>query len=571
MLQELYIKNIAIIKELEISFGSGLNILTGETGAGKTIILNSLGLLLGARSDFDVIRSGEDKARVQGVFSGDVMEEFIPRLDDLDLPAVEEELIITRDIDRRGRSKAKVNGERILLNQLQTLTRNTIDIHSQHQHQSLLDPEFQRELLDSFAGLSGKKNDFRNRLLEYRSITEKISQLETEKDKTREQRDFFEFEIDKIDSINPEPGEDIKLREELNLVKNSELLFEKLKLSLDKLYDEDNSIVNNLNSIIFENSRTSEIDSKIEKQVSRLKSVLAEVEDISYFIRDYLNGLDFSPEHTEELNLRLSQLEDLKRRFKRDLSGVLDYREEIRTKLDNLKNFDINIDGYLKRRTELEKELGELALGISKTRKKFAKLLEKQVESGLRDLNMSDARFQVRVIPRVIDSGGIEIKGKNYDVIESGIDDILFMISPNKGEELRDLDKIISGGELSRVMLSIKEVFSDKNQVKILIFDEIDAGIGGKTADVVGRKLKKLSESVQVVVITHLPQIARFADHHFKIEKVAEGDRTVTVIKQLEPEEQKQELARMLSGENITDLTLQHAEELLSENKKGNK
>ncbi|HDS09718.1 MAG TPA: hypothetical protein ENN73_05760, partial [Firmicutes bacterium] len=328
MLQELHITNIAIIKELEIVFSPGLNVLTGETGAGKTIILNALGLILGSRSDFEIIRTGEKSGKVQAIISGHSPRFIQDKLRELGLePDASGELIIIREIDSSGKSKAKVNGERILLGQLQDLTGNMIDIHSQHQHQSLLQPEFQLEILDGYAGLEDRLNRFSKLLTEYREIVRKIEKAEAEREQTLKQKEFFEFELKKIEDIAPEPGEDTRIKNELQVIKNSELLYEKISGSLDLLFDNETSIYNSVNSVILDNSRTSEIDDGIRECISRLREVQAEIKDISMFFRDYIKKLDFSPEHIEELNLRLSQLNDLKLRFKKDLDSILVYGE----------------------------------------------------------------------------------------------------------------------------------------------------------------------------------------------------------------------------------------------------
>ncbi len=565
MLLELHIKNIAIIKDIEIHFGKGLNILTGETGAGKTVILNSLELILGGRSYFDVIRTVEKSARVQAIFTGGTVDVLNKKSLQLGLfeTSDSDEVIITREIDVNSRSRAKVNGERILLNQLQALTLNTIDIHSQHQHQSLLSSEVQRDILDLFSNLKSEKSQVKEILTLYRILGKRIADIENENREILKQKEFFEFEINKIEDTAPIPGEDEKIKQELKLVKNSELLFDKLKKTVSILYEEDDSVVNQINKVIFENNRTSQIDNGIDENITRLKGILSDVEDISYFFRDYLKSIDFTPDHVEELNSRLSNLEDLKRRFKKDLPGILEYKEQLKNKLSSLADFKINFKNDLIRQQELETELGKLVLDLSRLRSKAAVKLAKKIEKSLNDLNMNSVKFSIAVKKRELDSSGFKIKGKFYDISDSGIDDVKFLISPNKGEDLRSLEKIVSGGELSRIMLAIKDVFAEKNHVKILIFDEIDSGIGGKTAEVVGRRLKELSKSVQVIVITHLPQIAKFADNHFLIEKLEDEDRTITTIKLLNEKLRKLELARMLGGEEITDLTLKHAEELL--------
>lgn len=563
MLRELRIKNLAIIEDAAAEFGEGLNVLTGETGAGKSIIISALSLALGERATSTIIRSGEKEGTVQaffdikpGAFHGSV-ETF---LRDAGIEA-DEGIILTRSISSAGKSKAYINDSMINLQTLSDASRAIIDIHGQYEHQSLLAPEKQLELLDLHGGLQKERQAVSDLYAGMSGLRQKISALE-QKDKERFQRiDMLQFQIKEIEAAGVKTGEEEELQEEAKILSSAVRLAELANRAYDSLYSLDSACITNLSSVMDDLKEISVIDSRAEDALKSAGDAMPLLEEASYFLRDYKDGINFDPARLEDVQERLELIKRLKKKYGETLQDVIDKRESALIELEELQHSEEMLDGLKKELVDSRQRLTEKAHELSKKRKAVAKKLEPKIIAELAKLSMPDTQFSIGITQQQGDD-----TSDGFKVTSMGIDDIEFLISPNVGEALKPLSKIASGGELSRVMLALKGIMSGGDRIPVLVFDEIDSGIGGKAAETVGKRLKDLSSMHQVICITHLPQIASYADIHLKIEKKTEKGKTRVSIKRVEKDERAEEIARMLSGE-ISDVSLKHAKEMLKSKK----
>ena len=551
MLREIHIKNFSIIDNVHIEFGEGFNVLTGETGAGKSIIVDALSLALGERATGDFIRSGEKEAVVEAFFdlSPEVLDTSTKTfLDDNGINA-DDGLILKRIISAKGRSRAYINGSMVNIQNLSDVSSAIIDVHGQYEHQSLLSPEKQLDLLDIYGALLKERRGVEGLYEKLLEIKRRISGLE-QKEQDRAQRlDMLEFQVREIQDADLSPGEEEQLAEEEKVLGSSVRLAELSNKSYESLYSSDDSCISALSEIMTDLEAIAGIDSRADEALRSVKDVLPLLEETGYFLRDYKDSLDFDPGRLEHVQERLELIKRLGRKYGGSVSGIIEFGEKALEELDGLMNSEEAL-GFLKEELEeIKTVFAEKAGQLSKKRVKIAKKVETGVVSQLKELSMPDTRFSVRITQ--------EEGGRN------GIDNVEFLISPNVGEDLKPLAKIASGGELSRVMLSLKVILAKGDETPVLVFDEIDTGIGGKTADMVGEKLKGLSRYHQVLCITHLPQIASFGDRHMKIEKKAGKERTKVEVNSINRDERTEEIARMLGGK-ISKVSLKHAEEMLA-------
>lgn len=571
MLKELRIKNYAIIDELNIDFKPGLNILTGETGAGKSIIIESLGLILGERASDESIRSGEDSAAVEAVFDISQIKKIREILAKSGIETEDNEIIIKRQISRSGKNRSYINGNAINLSSLKDIGNMLVDVHGQHEHQTLLYPENHSTVLDLFGNTFHLREKCRESYSNLQNLQMEMNEL-INKERERVQRiDLLNFQMEEIDKAELNTGEDEELKREKNLIQNAERLHRYAVESYDILYSSEGSVTEKLNTVITAIGELSKIDSSTEKFLNDGREVLFQIEDLAARIRDYTDKIEFNPNRLSEIDDRLAEITALKRKYGANIEDILNYRKKIDEELSILSKNQERMDGLSGEIERLKKDLENIATGLASEREKAADRFESMIEKELKELKMEKVRFEVNFFYESPPSEGravgggifINYKGKPVRLFPEGIGKIEFFFSPNIGEDLKPLSKIASGGELSRVMLSIKNILTNKDSIPVLIFDEVDAGIGGGVAEVVGEKLKKVSKNRQVFCITHLPQIASRADAHFQITKKAFSSRTITVVKELLGEERVEEIARMAGGKVITDTVRRHAEEMI--------
>ncbi len=571
MIETLSIRNIALIDELELELTSGLNIFTGETGAGKSVILKAIGLVLGERASADIVREGTDFAKVEASVAPDEAHPmwhtdfvFGDVLDPSDV------VILSRQISASGRSRCHINGRLVNLKQLQALGTLLVDIHGQHEHQSLFRTETHLKLLDDFGGSSETCEQVRQIYTQLRALQREAASLADTLAASEREKELLEFEIKELTAANLEEGENEKLADEARLLKNAEALHASANMASQQLGSDGSGVggfgspLERLEGAAKELTKLSELDNSLSELQDRLESVIYEVEDIAAQIRQYADTVEFNQGRLDEIDDRLALISKLRRRYGNTISEILGYHAEAEQKLETIQ---LGSEKQAAVQAEIRKTVQEaqhLCTALSAKRVHVAKHLSERIEKELRTLGMDKAEFQasVELIP---DEGGeFQIDGERYAFRSDGMDAVEFLIAPNVGSEPRPITKIASGGEISRIMLALKTVLVQVDEVPTLLFDEIDSGIGGKVADVVGKKLKELSAFSQVICITHLPQIARFADKHFRVDKKVVGERTLITATALTAEEQVDEIARMYGGE-ATEIGLAHAREFLSE------
>ena len=563
MLQELSISNFAIIDDLRISFSGGFTILSGETGAGKSIIINAVNLLLGSRATATLIRSGQETAELEALFHikdqpGIVQ---IMKKNGYD-PA--EGLLIRRIISRKDRHRIYINGRLATIGLLNLITENLASISGQHVHQGLLKEEQQLAIIDQFGGLTPERNSVYQCFHEIVPLMRDLNDLKAKKDRQREHIQLLEFQKKEILDAGLTPGEDAALEQERIRLKNSEALFQTARDSIEMLYDSQGAVVEQLSLVKTNLEKAALIDPLLGSSAKRISEMAFNVEDIAEELRTYLKKIEMDESRLGDVEDRLDVINKLNRKYGGSLDAVFLRLESMEQELLNLESLAEDISGAEKRLSILHNRLVELTTTLSQKRKKTAKILAESVEKELASLKMPQTKFQVsfRTVPADISNDPYLTVETNV-AYETGIDQAVFLIAPNVGEPLKPLSNIVSGGELSRVVLALKAILAQTEAVETIVFDEVDAGIGGGVAEVVGKKLAALAKRHQIICITHLPQIAKFGDHHFIISKHVSDGRTKTSINCLSIPERIDEIARMLGGEKITQATLDHAREML--------
>lgn len=552
MLRELRIENLAIIEKLDLEFSDGLIALTGETGAGKSIILSGINLLIGEKASSEMIRDGADYLMAEGIFEANTEQasELLEMGIDIE---DEDEIIVKRQLDKNGRGKAFVNGKRIPLSNLREVMGTLVDLVGQHSHQMLLNKNNHIRLLDKFLSedMEGVKKNLEVTIDEYSSIDRKIKSIEKAKEELQEKKEFYEYQIVEIDEVKLVSGEDEELEDEYKKLFNAGKIKENLGESFSLLKNGEMNAM----SFIYSSKRAIEAvakyGSEFEEILVKLEKVYYELEDAVYSIENIDSDIEMDEYRINEVVDRLDKINTLKKKYGFTIEEILEYRDDIQGKLDTLDEGDFEVKKLLKRKEELKDNYWVEAKKLREARKEIAATIEANLGSELRFLNMKEAIFKVGLTE-------IESMGRN------GSDQIEFMIATNAGQGLKPLAKIASGGEVSRIMLALKSIFSSVDNVPILIFDEIDTGVGGETVRKIASKLKDIGNNSQVVCITHSPAIASKAKQQFYIQKQNHDGRTVTTVREIQEEERVQEIARMLAGENQSEAVVEHARELLS-------
>ena len=553
MLRELKIENLAIIDELDLEFGDGLIVLTGETGAGKSIILSGINLLIGEKASVDMIRDGEDHLLAQGVFeiNEEQAEELSARFG---IDVEDNEVIVRRYFDRNSRGKVYVNGVRVSLTNLKEIMGTLVDIVGQHSHQMLLNKNNHVRLLDKFLGEEGKelRGNINRVYLKYKEVSNKIDEIEKNRQEAIEKREFYEFQLNEINRVAPEIDEDNRLEEEYKKLFNAGKIKDKILDSNIQLRDGE------VNALHFINNSRRNIESlckygeEFEEILEKLEKVYYELEDCIDMLDTADRDIDIDENRLQKVIERLDLINKMKCKYGATIEEIIEFRDNIAEKINLLEENSFEVKKLLKEKKEAEEEYWKLALELRELRLKKALEIEKLLEQELQFLKMGDARFHI-----VVD--------KNEHMGNNGSDSIEFLISTNIGQGMKPLWKIASGGEVSRIMLALKVIFSRVDNIPILIFDEIDTGVGGETVRKIADKLREIGDHAQVVSITHSPAIAARAHEQFYIKKETVNNKTSTTVKKLDAKGRVVEIARMLAGENVTEAVLQHAEELLNE------
>jgi DNA repair protein RecN (Recombination protein N) len=563
MLRELTIRNFAIIDDLTIGFQPGLTILSGETGAGKSIVINAVNLLLGSRASDRLVRTGADSAELEALFEVPP-ESPVARLMTKNEFDPGEGLMIRRIISAGGRNRVYINSRLATMKLLNDLTGNLASISGQHAHQGLLNEEGHLDILDQFGGLMPLREKVRNRHGGILPLLEKLKALRSKKDRQSEQIDLLRFQREEIQAAAVEPGEDEALEGERRILKNAETLYRIVYEGVEALYNAEDAVAARLSEAARGLEKACEIDPGLTDRTRSVADAAFQIEDIAEGLRSYLQTVRIDEGRLEEIESRLDALQKLKRKYGGSLADVLAKLASIEAELSSIENIDEEIAGTEATLAERHRDLAALAEDLSVKRKETARTLAEKVEAELDTLKMADTRFEVVVEPLPAGEGADPWLTTGAAAIgPAGADRARFMIAPNVGEALKPLSAIASGGELSRVVLALKAILAQTESVETVIFDEVDAGVGGGVAEVVGRKLASLADFHQIVCITHLPQIAKFAGRHFRISKGVEGGRTRTTIVPLDEAERVQEIARMLGGVEVTQTTLDHAREML--------
>ncbi|MCB9259569.1 MAG: DNA repair protein RecN [Ignavibacteriales bacterium] len=564
MLTSLEIKDYALIQNINVEFSNGLNIITGETGAGKSILIGALGLLLGERASTETVRKGANKSYIEGIFDIGDNEKVKKFLEENDFE-FNEELIVRREISIKGSNRCFINDTPVQLSVVKQIGDLLIDLHGQHDHQSLLRSETHIEFLDEFCDIKNELHDFevaRKKLLEALSQLKKLRDSEKN---LKEKLSLNQFQLKEINSISPEKDEDLKIEKELNILENSEKLFESSSQIYSSIYENENNAYDILVSIKNHLEHISKIDEDFNLKLVDINSAIELVREIGDYSRDYLDKMEIDPSSIDALRDRAGAIHMLKKKYGGSLENVLSFKSKIEEELSLAENFADKIDELQKKIIDQREEVKKTAFIISKKRKNEAKKVEKQIEEVLKYLGIPDSKFEIRFeYENTLESETfVEVDKKKVNVLSNGIDVVEFFISTNLGEDLKPLVKTASGGEVSRIMLAIKSVMAKTEKLPLLVFDEIDTGISGRIAQKVGKILRDLSASHQIISITHLPQIAACANHHYSVQKETNSDRVVSLIKKLNEEEKVVEIAKLLSGEKITQSNLDAAKELL--------
>ena len=550
MLRELRLNNLAIIKNLNLEFNEGLIAMTGETGAGKSIILDGISLLIGERNQTEMIRTGEESLFAEGVF--DLSEEQVQRLKRIGFDIEDNELIISRYFDRNSKSKVTVNGIRMTVSKLKELMSHILDLVGQHEHQFLLNKNYHLGLLDKFLNKDGTDTvkKIRENVINLKNLNKKIEEIETEKSKITEKKDIFEFQLNEINNLDLKENEDNELEDEYKILFNSGKIGEKLEESLQRLKEGEYSVLSSLGKIKKNFEQLSGISEVYNEVKDKIESIMYEVEDVTYSVEAFSQETKTDDKRLEKVVQRIDEINKLKLKYGSTIEEILSFRDEIEKKLALINFENGELEQLKKEKKEKKEEYFRDCQKLSKMRKSIAEKLGSTIDNQLKDLNMGNARFKVEFSERAV-------------ISPRGTDDAEFMMTTNPGENFKPLSKIASGGEISRIMLALKSVFSTVDNISVLIFDEIDTGISGETVRKVAEKLKELSKTVQVICVTHSPQIAAKGNQQFFIKKEIENNLTETKVRELNTEERIREIARIISGDNITEASINHAKEIM--------
>lgn len=557
MLQSLSIKQFAIIDELEIQLGEGLTVLSGETGAGKSIIIDAIGQLIGMRASSDFVRHGEKKAIIEGIFDIDHAKEAHIVLEQIGIDLSEDFLIVKREIFNSGKSMCRINNTTVTLQDLRKVMQQLLDIHGQHETQSLLKQKYHIELLDRYAEGRYQQalDNYKNTYLQHKEKVKELEELESADQALLQRLDLMKFQHDELKEAHLQEGEIEQLEIDIKRIQNSENLSHALNAAYATLTDE-HAITDRLYEL---NSQLQIIDQILPETYQKLKEDVDQfyytLEDAKHQIYDEINQTDFDEQYLNELESRMNLLNNLKRKYGKDIPELIKYTDKIEDEINKIENYEESTSQLRSEISELKQQLQKDGEVLSKERRIVARTLRDHIVEEIQNLQMKDAN--------------LEIAFTRYDAPQQdGLERVEFLISPNKGEPLKSLNKIASGGELSRIMLALKSIFVNARGQTAILFDEVDSGVSGQAAQKMAEKMKQIASVIQVICISHLPQVASMSDHHLYISKHEKDDRTTTQVQELSGEERVQEVARMISGATVTKLTLQNAKEMIEQNQR---
>ncbi|HUC90842.1 MAG TPA: DNA repair protein RecN [Paenibacillus sp.] len=566
MLRELSIRNLAVIEQVSVNYHEGFHVLTGETGAGKSILIDALSLVIGGRGSSDMVRYGCDKAEIEALFDVRPDHRLWSVLSALGIDADPEEmLVVRRELSAQGKSVSRINGQIVNLSMLRQAGEYLVNIHGQHEHQSLLRTDQHLEWLDMYAGdtLAEKKRAYQEAYRQYQQTRTKLRDLEDSSRQNMQMLDLYRFQVEEIAAAKLKVGEDEALQEERRKLSHAERRMEHTSeayslLNGSKGLDAIRKAISRLEDIRAYDS------SVLDPLLEQLQSAYYQAEDVAFQLRDYRDGIESNPERLAVIEDRLDLINGLKRKYGEAIADILAYYEKIAAEADKLENRDEHLQALREEERRLSDRATALALGLSELRRHAADRLAKAIEAELKHLQMERTSFKVQL-------DAVQGGENGTKLTPQGLDEAVFMLSPNPGEPLKPLNKIASGGEMSRIMLAMKTIFAEIDGVPVLVFDEVDTGVSGRAAQAIAEKMSALSRNCQIFSITHLPQVACMADHHYEIRKTVQGDRTSTSVTELLGEGRVEELARMLGGVEVTSKTRHHAQEMLdlAERQKG--
>ena len=564
MLASLYIKDYALIESLNIEFSEGLNIITGETGAGKSIIIDAMNLLLGERASTDVIRKGSDKSIIEGVFVISSNKKVKALLAENELES-SDTIIVRRELFQKGTNRCFVNDSVASLSLLKEIGNLLVDLHGQHEHQSLLRVETHIDYLDEFCNNERLLFEFGQ---EFSLLRKKITELNSligSIENIKQRKEFISFQLNEISAVNPQPNEDEEIEQELKLLESSEARLELATQLTDLLYDAENSVHDQLFKAKNLTAELAEIDPQLAELSQELTTALTTIGEAAKSIRQYSTTIEIEPEKLNEMRKRLANIQLLKKKYGMSLNSLLQLYAKLNNELQLSENFEQELSALKDEIQRIRKAAGEKAKLLSASRAKGAAKLEKSVVKTLGDLGIQNSDFKVVITNRnSSDDDCVISEGRKLSYTHKGTDFVEFFLSTNTGEDVKPLSRVASGGEVSRIMLSLKTALAMNEKLPLLIFDEIDAGISGRIAQKVGMALKRLASSHQIISISHLPQIAAFRDHHFLVEKQEKENRSVSSIRKLSEEESVVEIAKLMGGDKVTSVNIQAARELIA-------
>ena len=552
MLSELSITNFAIIESLSISFEKGLTVLTGETGAGKSIIIDAIHLLVGGRGSSDFVRHGEERAEIEGLFLLENASTVYDKAQELGIKIEDDMIVLRREITKSGKSVCRINGKLVTIAILREMGGSLVDIHGQHEHQELMDETKHLSLLDQFGSkqITKSLSEYEQIYAKYEQAIRKLKSLNDNEQQMAQRVDLYQFQLNEIVQAQLQLDEDEKLMDEKKQLSNFERIFESVQTSYNALKDEQKGL-DWISLVMGEMETAAELNSEYKDMAEAVSNSYYMLEEVAGSLRSQLDNLEYDPQRINEIEARLNEINGLKRKYGQTISGILEYGAKIEEELETLLNKETHIDQLRKEISSLKKDLIIEGNELTSLRKKLAGDLTDAIHNELKQLYMQKTVFEAK-----INSGETFIS-------KSGMDEIEFYLSTNPGEPLKPLSKIASGGELSRIMLALKSIFSKHQEITSIIFDEVDTGVSGRVAQAIAEKIHKVSTDSQVLCISHLPQVAAMADTHLYIEKETQDGRTKTKVKDLDHEGKIKEIGRMISGVEITDITKKHAQELL--------
>ncbi len=563
MLCTLYIRNFALIQELTVEFKPGLTIITGETGAGKSILIGALNLVLGERASSELVRSGSSKAVIEAVFTEPPAEKISSLLEEAGVEA-SPELILRRELSAAGQSRCFINDTPATVALLKQVGEVLIDLHGQHEHQLLLQPGTHETLLDDFAGTGQEVAAYRQTRSQLQMLRQQLSTLENEAAEIRDKKELLDFQLQELSELDLKAGEDEETENEITLLENAETLFTLTSSLNERLYDSEHSVYSELAAALHTLEKLAVIDRRFEGHSEDARTAKSIVDELSRFSRTYISEIDFNQPRLDKLRERQLLLQRVTRKYGRTLQELIELREELDARIALEDNLEAEKTRFEEEIGVARSELSRRGIALSEKRKSAASKLETLIQNQLAHLGIPSATFIVAMSREEQPQGDIQAGGKCYAALANGCDHIEFLVSANPGEQPRPLVKVASGGEISRIMLAMKSVLAESTRLPILVFDEIDTGISGRIAEAVGKSLKSLSRKHQIIAITHLPQIAAMGDLHLSVQKSVQEERTVTEVIALDHQNRLQAIASLFSGSEISSSSLKLAAELVA-------